>query len=93
MPMPYFGFSGTNIAEDARRIKRLTDQTDAVFSDMFTLARPEIISTFAKRNWKQSAVNKEMAKEGTSEEDLPAYQAFKNEVPGDIEAAREIYLA
>ena len=94
IPMPYFGFSGNNIAEDARRIKRLTNQTDAVFSDMFTLANPKFISSFAQKNWKQSWANVKLQKEkGLSEEDLPAYQAFKNEVPGDLEAAREIYLA
>ena len=94
VPMPYFGFSGSDIAEDARRMKRLTDKTNAVFSDMFTLARPRIISSFAHKNWKQSWANVELQKKkGLREEDLPAYQAFKNEVPGDLEAAKEIYLA
>lgn len=78
MPMPYFGFSGNNIADDARRIRRLTDQANAIFSDLMTLARPEIVSVFARRNKEQ----------GGGEE---ALKTLKNEVPGDIEAARKVY--
>lgn len=78
MPMPYFGFSGSNIADDARRVRRLTDQANAIFSDLLTLARPELVSVFARRNTEQGGGKK-------------ALEALKNEVPGDIETAREVY--
>ena len=78
MPMCYFGFSGNDIAQDARRIRRLTDQANAIFSDLLSLARPGIIASFARRNLKQG--NGEIA-----------LKTLQNEVPGDLEAAREIY--
>lgn len=84
VPMPYFGFGTADIAEDGRRIRRLTDKANAIFSDMFTLARPGIVSTFARRNWAKQSSQEKLA-------DPPALRALKSEVPGDPVAAREVY--
>ncbi len=85
MPLPYFGFGTANFAEDGRRMRRVTDEANAIFADMFTLARPGMISTFARRNWaKQSGGQDKLA-------DPPALRALKSEVPGNPAAAREVY--
>ncbi|MFH1614835.1 MAG: hypothetical protein ABIG61_07115 [Planctomycetota bacterium] len=82
--LPYFGFSGNNIIADARRVRRLTDQAGAIFSDMFTLARPAMVSTFARRNWE-----KQSGQEGM--QNPPALKALQNEVQGDCNVAKEVY--
>lgn len=76
--LSYFGFSGNNIAEDARRIRRLADQSQAILADCLTLARPAVCSYFARRNLAQ----------GGGE---VALKALQNEVAGDLEVAREVY--
>ena len=84
--MPYFGFSGSDIAEDARRVKKLTDKANAIFADCLTLARPEMMATFARNNWqKQGGAARHPG------EEAPALRALRNQAPGNIEAAREIY--
>ena len=82
--LPYFGFSGDDIAEDARRIRRLSDKAHAIFGDCFTLARPAMVSDFARRNWQ-----KQGGDDGS--QNPPALQALENEVPGDPASAREVY--
>ncbi len=85
MPMPYFGFSGNDIVEDAKRLYKIIKQTNAIFSDMFTLARPAMVSTFARRNWaKQSGGQDKLP-------DPPALKALRNEVTGNPIVAKEIY--
>jgi hypothetical protein len=76
--MAYFGFGTTEIGADGRRIRRITDQAHAIFSDMFTLARPAMVSTFARRNWQKQGGDR-------------APKALGSEVPGDSAAAREVY--
>ena len=51
---------------------------------MFTIARSAVVSSLARRNWK-----KQSGQEGL--EDPPVLKALQNELPGDPDAAREVY--
>ncbi|MBU4199454.1 MAG: hypothetical protein KKE37_03895 [Verrucomicrobia bacterium] len=82
--LPYLGFSGHDIAEDARRVRRIADRANAIFSDMFTLVRPEVVAVSARRCVE------------TQRPEDPCYypkaqEALNNQSAGNINAAREIY--
>lgn len=82
--LPYLGFSGHDIAEDARRVRKIADRANAIFSDFYTLVRPEVVAPNARRCVK------------TQRPEDPYYyplaqQALANQSAGNINAAREIY--
>ncbi len=83
----YFGFSGHPLRQDATRVRRVLQQGDAIFADMLTLARPALLSSFARANLKQSG------HAGPPGPNHPAVAALAHELPGDLELAREMYNA
>ena len=82
--LPYLGFSGRDIVEDAHRIRRIADPVNAIYADFYTLVRPGIMAPSARR----LVANQRP-------EDVFYYPearaALSNLRPGNLEAAREVY--
>ena len=82
--LSYFGFSGSDIAEDARRVRRICDEAGAIFADFFSLADTETIAAGARRYVG-------LQKPGEAAHYPDAAEALANLRPGDPDAAREVY--